>query len=64
MTLRTTGNRAVEITSVRVFTAQQVTYDLTIAGVHTYYVLAGKTPVLVHNSNCLIAGSGPAQGCS
>jgi hypothetical protein len=24
-------------------------YDLTIDGVHTYYVLAGKTPVLVHN---------------
>ncbi|MFE6358035.1 RHS repeat-associated core domain-containing protein [Streptomyces rochei] len=53
MTLRTTDNRAVEITSVRAFTAQQVTYDLTIAGVHTYYVLAGETPVLVHNSNGL-----------
>ncbi|WP_385638206.1 polymorphic toxin type 43 domain-containing protein [Streptomyces sp. SudanB5_2050] len=25
-------------------------------------MLAGKTPVLVHNSNCLIAGSGPAKG--
>jgi hypothetical protein len=28
--------------------------DLTIANIHTYYVLAGNTPVLVHNSNgCL-----------
>ncbi|MFT7841256.1 polymorphic toxin-type HINT domain-containing protein [Saccharothrix sp. BKS2] len=26
-------------------------YDLTVAGVHTYYVLAGATSVLVHNSN-------------
>jgi hypothetical protein len=26
-----------------------VTYDLTIDGLHTYYVLAGKTPILVHN---------------
>ncbi|MFD0817340.1 RHS repeat-associated core domain-containing protein [Micromonospora zhanjiangensis] len=24
-------------------------YNLTVAGIHTYYVLAGKTPVLVHN---------------
>ncbi|MGQ5652507.1 hypothetical protein ACUJ8H_21070, partial [Streptomyces sp. EKR5.2] len=29
---------------------QQVTYDLTVGGLHTYYVLAGATPVLVHNS--------------
>ncbi len=24
-------------------------YDLTVDGLHTYYVLAGNTPVLVHN---------------
>ncbi|WP_430791339.1 RHS repeat-associated core domain-containing protein [Actinoplanes sp. G11-F43] len=24
-------------------------YNLTVAGIHTYYVLAGNTPVLVHN---------------
>jgi hypothetical protein len=29
----------------------QVTYDLTINNIHTYYVEAGKTPVLVHNVN-------------
>ncbi|MFJ2093805.1 Hint domain-containing protein [Streptomyces sp. NPDC087901] len=28
------------------------TYDLTVEGIHTYYVLAGTTPVLVHNNNC------------
>jgi hypothetical protein len=28
-----------------------VTYSLTIDSLHTYYVVAGDTPVLVHNSN-------------
>ncbi|MFV2104850.1 polymorphic toxin-type HINT domain-containing protein, partial [Micromonospora sp. LOL_024] len=28
-------------------------YNLTIDDLHTYYVLAGNTPVLVHNSNCV-----------
>ena len=27
------------------------TYNLTVEGVHTYYALAGETPVLVHNVN-------------
>ena len=31
-----------------------VTYNLTVDGLHTYYVLAGSTPVLVHNA-CLTA---------
>ncbi|MFE4752439.1 polymorphic toxin type 17 domain-containing protein [Streptomyces mirabilis] len=52
MTLRTPDGKTVMVVSVRHFTKQQVTYDLTISGVHTYYVLAGQTPVLVHNSNC------------
>ena len=52
MTLRTPDGRTVQVTSARHFTKQQVTYDLTIKDVHTYYVLAGQTPVLVHNSNC------------
>jgi len=28
-----------------------VTYDLTINGLHTYYVLAGTASVLVHNTS-------------
>ncbi|MFF5639506.1 polymorphic toxin-type HINT domain-containing protein [Streptomyces sp. NPDC012825] len=28
-------------------------YNLTVSNLHTYYVLAGETPVLVHNSNGL-----------
>lgn len=34
-------------------------YNLTVDDLHTYYVLAGETPVLVHNSNCnLFDGDG------
>jgi pretoxin HINT domain-containing protein len=37
------------VTAVRLYHATRTTYDLTIDGLHTYYVLAGTTPVLVHN---------------
>lgn len=37
------------ITSVRLYHANTTTYDLTIGSLHTYYVLAGDTPILVHN---------------
>lgn len=30
---------------------RQHTYDLSVAEIHTYYVLAGGTPLLVHNQN-------------
>ncbi|WP_307874807.1 polymorphic toxin-type HINT domain-containing protein [Frankia nepalensis] len=30
---------------------QAPAYNLTVADIHTYYVLAGATPVLVHNNN-------------
>jgi RHS repeat-associated protein len=42
---------------VSVFSTQHVPspaedmYNLTVDGLHTYYVLAGSTPVLVHNTN-------------
>ncbi|MEV7238965.1 hypothetical protein AB0N06_35190, partial [Streptomyces sp. NPDC051020] len=42
------------IIDTKAYTAQRVTYDLSIEGLHTYYVLAGETPVLVHNSNCTV----------
>jgi hypothetical protein len=39
--------------------------DLTLAHVHTYYVLAGTTPVLVHNNNPGCGGGTPqAEGAS
>ncbi|MFR9800604.1 EndoU domain-containing protein [Streptomyces sp. MS06] len=39
-------------TDVRLYHAHTITYDLTIGTLHTYYVKAGDTPVLVHNDNC------------
>ena len=44
--------RTVTVQSVRNYqTSPRIAYDLTVADVHTYYVLAGETPVLVHNSD-------------
>lgn len=48
-TLRTSAGIHVQITAVTHYTKRQQTYDLTVDDVHTYYVLAGATPVLVHN---------------
>ena len=39
------------ITNLHLFHANTTTYDLTIGTLHTYYVIAGNTPVLVHNCN-------------
>ncbi|MFJ1616804.1 LamG-like jellyroll fold domain-containing protein [Streptomyces sp. NPDC088249] len=37
------------VLDAKAYTAHRTTYDLSIDGLHTYYVLAGATPVLVHN---------------
>ncbi|WP_406305078.1 polymorphic toxin-type HINT domain-containing protein [Streptomyces sp. NBC_00885] len=49
MTLRTPDGDVVELAKTRYFEKRQRTHDLTISGIHTYYVVAGATPVLVHN---------------
>ncbi|WP_416973955.1 polymorphic toxin-type HINT domain-containing protein, partial [Streptomyces sp. 4F14] len=55
MTLRTDDGSTVIVTGNRAFTKQARTYNLTVDNLHTYYVLAGETPVLVHNSSCSTA---------
>jgi hypothetical protein len=50
--LQTTGAVAT-VAGVHNYTSSMVTYDLTIDGLHTYFVEAGGTPVLVHNDSCL-----------
>jgi RHS repeat-associated protein len=50
--LKTADGTPATIAAVHLFHASQTTYDLTIDGLHTYYVVAGDTPVLVHNYNC------------
>ena len=53
--LRQPNGVTVTITHVRDYVAHIITYNLTVAQLHTYYVLAGNTPVLVHNTS----GCGP-----
>ena len=48
--LRTPNGHTAEVAATRHYHKQQTTRNLTINGIHTYYVLADKTPVLVHNS--------------
>ncbi|MGW1116931.1 polymorphic toxin-type HINT domain-containing protein [Streptomyces tanashiensis] len=54
MTLLSDDGAVVIVTENRPFGGKFPTYNLTVDGLHTYYVLAGQTPVLVHNSNCSI----------
>ncbi len=51
-TVRTTDGQAVRITGTRHWTSPQPAYNLTVNDIHTYYVLAGAVPVLVHNAGC------------
>ena len=44
------------VLSVRLYHFTSTTYNLTVNGLHTYYVLAGNTPVLVHNDSCPVSG--------
>ena len=50
MWLQTAAGTWVQITAVRHTVKHQRVHNLTIDGLHTYYVLVGGTPVLVHNA--------------
>ncbi|MFC3743450.1 RHS repeat-associated core domain-containing protein [Paractinoplanes deccanensis] len=47
--LRTAAGTYVQLSAVRSYDHKEITYDLTVDGPHTYYVLAGAASVLVHN---------------
>ncbi|MDG4832662.1 polymorphic toxin-type HINT domain-containing protein [Solwaraspora sp. WMMD1047] len=47
--LQTSAGTWVQITAVREWTETRTVHNLTIDDIHTYHVLAGNTPVLVHN---------------
>ncbi|MGC5040049.1 RHS repeat-associated core domain-containing protein [Streptomyces sp. DT190] len=49
--IQTSTGTWVQIASIRHRTQSVSVYNLTVDDLHTYYVLAGPTPVLVHNSN-------------
>ncbi|MEW2507953.1 hypothetical protein AB0878_46585 [Amycolatopsis sp. NPDC047767] len=50
--LDTPGNGHATIQTLHRYSSSFRTYNLTIDTTHTYHVLAGTTPVLVHNSSC------------
>ncbi|WP_223766796.1 hypothetical protein [Streptomyces huiliensis] len=53
--LRTSTEENVRVETDRSYGLRARTYNLTVAEDHTYYVLADKAPVLVHNSDCPIS---------
>ncbi|MEV0701015.1 polymorphic toxin-type HINT domain-containing protein [Saccharopolyspora sp. NPDC050389] len=48
-----------QVVSTKTWTALQRVHNLTVDGIHTYHVLAGQTPVLVHNSNGICGSADP-----
>ncbi|MEV5156393.1 polymorphic toxin-type HINT domain-containing protein [Streptomyces werraensis] len=56
-TLLTDDGQTVIVTGNRSYSKSATTYNLTVDDLHTYYVLAGNTPVLVHNANCANPGT-------
>ena len=48
--LQTSAGTWVQITAIREWNATYTVHNLTIDDIHTYHVLAGDTPVLVHNA--------------
>ncbi|WP_052744834.1 LamG-like jellyroll fold domain-containing protein [Micromonospora sp. HK10] len=48
-TFETADHRPVSVVDVHKSSDWQTVYNLTVDGLHTYYVIAGETPVLVHN---------------
>ncbi|WP_432832846.1 ricin-type beta-trefoil lectin domain protein [Dactylosporangium sp. CA-092794] len=51
-TLHAEDGSPVQVVAVRSFGGRAWMYNLTVRDAHTYYVMAGSMPVLVHNSNC------------
>jgi hypothetical protein len=49
--LLTSTGSSVRVDAVRSFNHAATMYNLTIDDVHTYYVISGTTPVLVHNDD-------------
>ncbi|MDG4769665.1 polymorphic toxin-type HINT domain-containing protein [Solwaraspora sp. WMMD792] len=54
--LRTSTGTYVQISAISRWVERRTVYNLTVADIHTYYVLADNTPVLVHN--CPVAPGG------
>ncbi|MFJ9710558.1 polymorphic toxin-type HINT domain-containing protein [Streptomyces sp. NPDC101234] len=55
--LTTAAGTEIRITAVRHWTQPATVRNITVADLHTYYVLAGATPVLVHNAGLCPEGA-------
>jgi RHS repeat-associated protein len=60
--LDTPGEGSVIVIATRHYTARQATYNLTISHTHTYYVIVGTVPVLVHNASKCDLGDAQLKG--
>ncbi|WHM37543.1 LamG-like jellyroll fold domain-containing protein [Streptomyces sp. BPTC-684] len=49
--VQTANGKEAQVTKAHGYTGRQVTYDLTVDRLHTYYVVAGDAELLVHNCN-------------
>ncbi|MEU7244916.1 polymorphic toxin-type HINT domain-containing protein [Streptomyces sparsogenes] len=61
--IRASDGARVRITAVKHWTQQAKVHNLTITDLHTYYVLAGATPVLVHNCDGYFPGHADSCKC-
>ncbi|MFF3159631.1 polymorphic toxin-type HINT domain-containing protein [Streptomyces sp. NPDC057910] len=53
--LQTSSGTWTQVSASHHHTQTTTVYNLTVGDVHTYYVLAGATPILVHNANkCVV----------
>jgi RHS repeat-associated protein len=59
--LRSTDGTASTVLAVQPYTAVQTVHNLTVSGIHTYYVAAGDTSLLVHNCGGPVRVSPAAQ---
>ncbi|MFR9780772.1 polymorphic toxin-type HINT domain-containing protein, partial [Micromonospora sp. MS34] len=57
--LQTSSGTWVQIAAIRHETHVQRVHNFTVDGQHTYYVLAGETPVLAHNDACPVDNEVP-----
>jgi len=59
--LREPTGATVTVAKVHDYTGHITTYNLTVNDLHTYYVIAGATPVLVHNDDGTMVGANGTQ---
>ncbi|UWZ34801.1 hypothetical protein Drose_26920 [Dactylosporangium roseum] len=60
--LRTADHHTLVVLRVHSYIGAKTMRDLTVSNIHTYYVVAGNTPVLVHNCDPVSIYKAPGKG--